>query len=161
MAPTSTDRKSTRLNSSHRCISYAVFCFTSTTQLSTLSLHDALPIFGGTDASDLQARLDVAELLLAAGADVNAPGADGRPALLQALTGRPYDNRRMIELLVAHGADVHRSEEHTSELQSPMYLVCRLLLYVHHPALHSFPTRRSSDLRRYGCQRSSSTARRG
>src|SRR5437879_13534979 len=25
-------------------------------------------------------------------------------------------------------ADVFRSEEHTSELQSPMYLVCRLLL---------------------------------
>ena len=24
--------------------------------------------------------------------------------------------------------DLHRSEEHTSELQSPMYLVCRLLL---------------------------------
>src|ERR1017187_10608880 len=24
--------------------------------------------------------------------------------------------------------EVHRSEEHTSELQSPMYLVCRLLL---------------------------------
>src|SRR5437762_1655132 len=42
-----------------------------------------------------------------------------------------------------------RSEEHTSELQSPMYLVCRLLLEHHpdHPALHSFPTRRSSDLR--------------
>src|SRR5437764_4220206 len=30
-----------------------------------------------------------------------------------------------------HGGDAHRqarSEEHTSELQSPMYLVCRLLL---------------------------------
>src|ERR1017187_10589924 len=26
------------------------------------------------------------------------------------------------------GSDAHRSEEHTSELQSPMYLVCRLLL---------------------------------
>src|SRR5437879_4903584 len=26
------------------------------------------------------------------------------------------------------GPDLHRSEEHTSELQSPMYLVCRLLL---------------------------------
>src|SRR5437879_1400440 len=41
-----------------------------------------------------------------------------------------------------------RSEEHTSELQSPMYLVCRLLLEssAHHPDLHSFPTRRSSDL---------------
>src|SRR5437762_8679332 len=25
-------------------------------------------------------------------------------------------------------SSVHRSEEHTSELQSPMYLVCRLLL---------------------------------
>src|SRR5690348_7616131 len=32
--------------------------------------------------------------------------------------------------------DVDRSEEHTSELQSPVHLVC----------LHSFPTRRSSDL---------------
>src|ERR1017187_2162331 len=27
-----------------------------------------------------------------------------------------------------HRRNVHRSEEHTSELQSPMYLVCRLLL---------------------------------
>src|SRR5437762_10739643 len=26
------------------------------------------------------------------------------------------------------GESAHRSEEHTSELQSPMYLVCRLLL---------------------------------
>src|SRR5262245_50110836 len=40
------DRKSTRLNSSHLGISYAVFCFhlLSTTQHSTPSLHDALPI---------------------------------------------------------------------------------------------------------------------
>src|SRR5437879_7082161 len=38
---------------------------------------------------------------------INALDADGRPA--------PFD------------AD-YRSEEHTSELQSPMYLVCRLLL---------------------------------
>src|SRR5437879_10012020 len=28
----------------------------------------------------------------------------------------------------AHSSDRVRSEEHTSELQSPMYLVCRLLL---------------------------------
>src|SRR5437879_1933632 len=39
-----------------------------------------------------------------------------------------------------------RSEEHTSELQSPMYLVCRLLLESHLSPSHSFPTRRSSDL---------------
>src|SRR5438034_708316 len=40
------DRKSTRLNSSHTVISYAVFCLnvTSTTAIYTLSLHDALPI---------------------------------------------------------------------------------------------------------------------
>src|SRR5437763_1654222 len=42
----------------------------------------------------------------------------------------------------------NRSEEHTSELQSPMYLVCRLLLESSADPrnLHSFPTRRSSDL---------------
>src|SRR5574344_614926 len=53
------DRKSTRLNSSHQIISYAVFCLkkkkkkiifffffndTATTEIYTLSLHDALPI---------------------------------------------------------------------------------------------------------------------
>src|SRR5437762_752752 len=40
------DRKSTRLNSSHRCISYAVFCLNATSppHFYTLSLHDALPI---------------------------------------------------------------------------------------------------------------------
>src|SRR5690554_2710162 len=41
-----------------------------------------------------------------------------------------------------------RSEEHTSELQSRPHLVCRLLLerFGYHQDLHSFPTRRSSDL---------------
>src|SRR5687768_3532364 len=40
------DRKSTRLNSSHGYISYAVFCLnaTATPEIYTLSLHDALPI---------------------------------------------------------------------------------------------------------------------
>src|SRR5699024_9553384 len=40
------DRKSTRLNSSHVSISYAVFSLnhTSTSQIYTLFLHDALPI---------------------------------------------------------------------------------------------------------------------
>src|SRR5437879_212729 len=37
-----------------------------------------------------------------------------------------------------HDGDCHRrSEEHTSELQSPMYLVCRLLLAPPHTSLHS------------------------
>src|SRR3990167_7407448 len=44
------DRKSTRLNSSHSQISYAVFFFndTATTEIYPLSLHDALPIWGST-----------------------------------------------------------------------------------------------------------------
>src|SRR5690554_4007672 len=43
------DRKSTRLNSSHVRISYAVFCLkaTATTAIAPLSLHDALPISTG------------------------------------------------------------------------------------------------------------------
>src|SRR2546427_742311 len=62
------DRKSTRLNSSHSQISYAVFCLkkkkrhttplslffffndTATTEIYTLSLHDALPIFRRAEA---------------------------------------------------------------------------------------------------------------
>src|SRR5207253_1944605 len=42
------DRKSTRLNSSHVAISYAVFCLKQppTPAIYTLSLHDALPISG-------------------------------------------------------------------------------------------------------------------
>src|ERR1035441_612191 len=61
----------------------------------------------------------------------------------------------------------HRSEEHTSELQSLRHLVCRLLLERcgDHRDLPSFPTRRSSDLSRTSCRStrtgSSRCARRG
>src|SRR3712207_4611417 len=50
------DRKSTRLNSSHANISYAVFFFndTATTDIITLSLHDALPLC--TSASATRSR---------------------------------------------------------------------------------------------------------
>src|SRR5216684_2287922 len=60
---------------------------TATTEIYTLSLHDALPIFGAVQA------------------------------------GRP---RRVAG---PRAGDQHpRSEEHTSELQSRLHLVCRLLL---------------------------------
>src|SRR5258708_18905267 len=42
-----------------------------------------------------------------------------------------FDDRFLGKILVAHvgaGAAIARSEEHTSELQSPDHLVCRLLL---------------------------------
>src|ERR1035438_8812939 len=53
------DRKSTRLNSSHLGISYAVFCLndTATTEIYTLSLHDALPISDRGTLADTPLRI--------------------------------------------------------------------------------------------------------
>src|SRR3970040_3062083 len=68
-------------------ILFFFFNDTATTEIYTLSLHDALPI----------SRIVAAHLC----------GTQGNRNV--------FDHRQ-------------RSEEHTSELQSPMYLVCRLLL---------------------------------
>src|SRR5437762_11180418 len=46
----------------------------------------------------------------------------------QGLAGRVGRRRRDRPRAAAGRARAGRSEEHTSELQSPMYLVCRLLL---------------------------------
>src|SRR3989442_14614892 len=71
---------------------------TATTEIYTLSLHDALPI-SGRRLERIERRHARFRGLL--------PGAHpGRAALFQS----------------------HRSEEHTSELQSRPHLVCRLLL---------------------------------
>src|SRR5205823_12921717 len=75
-----------------------------TTEIYTLSLHDALPIW------PLRSRVDAA-----VAEPRRAEGGGVRVAL------SPYLFRGM---LVGMG----RSEEHTSELQSLAYLVCRLLL---------------------------------
>src|SRR5437764_7733862 len=91
----------------------------STSVIYTLSLHDALPIcradlggiLSGVPAHEDQ-RVDVARLALV------GPHAGGGIAL-QMLDGA---------VALASGERHIRSEEHTSELQSPMYLVCRLLL---------------------------------
>src|SRR5260370_26168744 len=66
---------------------------TATTEIYTLSLHDALPI--------------------------SQPSDGPRP-------GRPGPGARRRPLPLAHAPA--RSEEHTSELQSHLNLVCRLLL---------------------------------
>src|SRR5258708_28559621 len=74
---------------------------TATTEIYTLSLHDALPI--------------------------SVAGGDARHA-------RKYSDREELREDDAAGGALqrwrgaHRSEEHTSELQSPDHLVCRLLL---------------------------------
>src|SRR5947209_2905942 len=194
-----TDRKSTRLNSSHANMSYAVFClqyitlkfslraggaslrtrtcavaalprpfprafsfdvlFTSMPY--TLSLHDALPI----SVEHLQVLAEVRDR-----EQVERDSAVAAIGLAVGVLGKTDSS--------------NRSEEHTSELQSRQYVVCRLLLaiynfevffacgrrqlayahlrgrrfaapipariffrcIVHFNALHSFPTRRSSDL---------------
>src|SRR5438445_9578209 len=77
-----------------------VFLDPATTEIYTLSLHDALPIFRAC-----------AELV---GATVAGGAAAGAEALDRTVTGISHDSQR--------------SEEHTSELQSRQYLVCRLLL---------------------------------
>src|SRR3989454_9177588 len=82
---------------------------TATTEIYTLSLHDALPIFVNPTMSQLkESQLN----LVVAGTEQGVLMVESEALEL------PED--------VMLGAV--RSEEHTSELQSPCNLVCRLLL---------------------------------
>src|SRR3712207_9565536 len=99
---------------------HLVFFFndTATTEIYTLSLHDALPISVRLDLTfdaleDLQLALE--SLLDQAGA--------GRDDLTVTVS---VDGDMLRTSVGPFAAD--RSEEHTSELQSRQYLVCRLLL---------------------------------
>src|SRR5260370_22610676 len=82
------------------CVPFRIFFFndTATTEIYTLSLHDALPIWPG------------------AGESIRPPPPKPRTSFFYCNTA--------IEL----GVFPTRSEEHTSELQSHLNLVCRLLL---------------------------------
>src|SRR2546430_7661817 len=80
---------------------------TATTEIYTLSLHDALPIYSGVRRPDLRRRRRLA-------GRNRRPRARGRER-------RPADQRHPAR-------PERRSEEHTSELQSQSNLVCRLLL---------------------------------
>src|SRR3712207_2180426 len=133
------DRKSTRLNSSHANISYAVFCLkkkkyiqftevvqlfeffffndTATTEIYTLSLHDALPI-SGTCCLGCEGR----RRRSSAGWIGRRGPCSGRRSGAPKGWVSPCTRG-------GHGTTwTSRSEEHTSELQSRQYLVCRLLL---------------------------------
>src|SRR3712207_8253076 len=78
--------------------SYCFFFFndTATTEIYTLSLHDALPIYA-----------------------IRAPSAGFSQGWAFLVLESPEERGRFWAA---------RSEEHTSELQSRQYLVCRLLL---------------------------------
>src|SRR5947209_11692296 len=90
---------------------HCFFSFTdpATTEIYTLSLHDALPIYllGPRRQPNLSEDRPVA-----------APDDE--------LYGASY--RLQLHSEVGEHLGVKRSEEHTSELQSRQYLVCRLLL---------------------------------
>src|SRR5687768_18442416 len=83
----------------HRIYVSFFFNDTATTEIYTLSLHDALPIY---------ADVRIHEHLYAGAFQVGIAA--------QLLDGNRSDDA------------VARSEEHTSELQSRLHLVCRLLL---------------------------------
>src|SRR5260370_32142573 len=95
-------------------IAFFFFNDTATTEIYTLSLHDALPIS--------KSRISRASEI-----------ACGR-----CLRSLPRESRTLLKA---------RSEEHTSELQSHLNLVCRLLLEKKKRALH--PPRRAISMRRH------------
>src|SRR5258706_6073708 len=86
---------------------------TATTEIYTLSLHDALPI------SDHSAPVVTFEVTYQVGSRNEVTGTTGATHIL--------------EHMMFKGSDAFndaRSEEHTSELQSLTNLVCRLLLEI-------------------------------
>src|SRR3712207_7082354 len=83
---------------------YFFFNDTATTEIYTLSLHDALPISVSLS---------------------NSPKRNRCSALPHNGTAMSNTIRAMLHHARTRG---ERSEEHTSELQSRQYLVCRLLL---------------------------------
>src|SRR3712207_7021326 len=88
---------------------------TATTEIYTLSLHDALPIYfrspkGSAAARSSNRRHSSGSSYFSTLASALRPRITGIPG------AEPYD------------ISASRSEEHTSELQSRQYLVCRLLL---------------------------------
>src|SRR2546426_6957895 len=99
------------------CFFFFFFNDTATTEIYTLSLHDALPI-SYLKTCEASGRRRLWLLAGSAGFYILALGSKG---------------------------SVMRSEEHTSELQSPCNLVCRLLLEKKKilpsctPARNSFP----------------------
>src|SRR3712207_8948757 len=91
------------------CVIVFFFNDTATTEIYTLSLHDALPISW---------RAGKKKICLPAAASTTS----------RTLRITSVRRARQPRYTVSRCANCARSEEHTSELQSRQYLVCRLLL---------------------------------
>src|SRR5258707_6963070 len=90
---------------------------TATTEIYTLSLHDALPILSTNSA--------LASKPVSASSERAHASSVSKSGSLSSWRSRLYASGRPL-----------RSEEHTSELQSRQYLVCRLLLEKKKTPLH-------------------------
>src|SRR5207244_5345166 len=95
-----------------------------TATISTLSLHDALPIYEGTGLTRSQPTTSNGDFTFS-----------DLPVGLYTVTvsnpGFQSYKHEKVEVAVGRVTNLPitlRSEEHTSELQSPDHLVCRLLL---------------------------------
>src|SRR5437762_1793295 len=137
----SVDRKSTRLNSSHRCISYAVFCLILPPSISTLFPYTTLfrSFFDNLFATFASTLVGATPM------DTLMPVHCSTVSLISFATSRRLWSGTAAKSMNASSTEYTstfcRSEEHTSELQSPMYLVCRLLLdsstiYIYTLSLH-------------------------
>src|SRR3712207_7603805 len=98
-----------------------VFFFndTATTEIYTLSLHDALPIWSRSSGSPTSSS-------------PTSPTRTARPWPCSASSVTGGSNTTWPSRPVTAVRPSSRSEEHTSELQSRQYLVCRLLLEKKH-----------------------------
>src|SRR2546429_6026257 len=96
---------------------------TATTEIYTLSLHDALPISFLREPQDYAlVGSDLAERLL----EQNVVYVEATLSVGVMLLRKQQAEANFAALL--HSTEPFRSEEHTSELQSRLHLVCRLLL---------------------------------
>src|SRR5256885_9095939 len=104
--------------------SFFFFNDTATTEIYTLSLHDALPICsltGSTGSSRVRDELKQCALV-----DDSATRSNDRSEVKNGPSW--LRTRRRSQMFKHQVRSLGRSEEHTSELQSPCNLVCRLLL---------------------------------
>src|SRR3712207_7742691 len=109
------------------CFVFFFFNDPATTEIYTLSLHDALPICPGRHGCARRPLPQAARLPRAPAVLTREPPVAGSP-FLQPEAGV-------------------RSEEHTSELQSRQYLVCRLLLEKKKKKIHVKWTEPTSELK--------------
>src|SRR3712207_8165658 len=96
---------------------YFFFNDTATTEIYTLSLHDALPIFTGT---------------LTNAANISGRGVLKTTGLSNLSGGRVTFSAGLSDVMgpVNNGNGGRRFEEHTSQLHLPPHFVCRFPLYI-------------------------------